>query len=115
MNLKIVGPSCTEGVLLDILLDGGALCVAGVWDFERKQRVAGLYAIYHKKTGGKLGPYYASVNKAHLDMKRTLKHLPATFWDQPLEWVQRQKGVQDWIDKELGKPGDLVGGEWEST
>jgi hypothetical protein len=100
---------------LEILLDGGPLAVAGVWDWLRKQRVAGLYAIYHKKTGIKLGPFYASVNKAHQDMKLLAKLVPLTFWDQPIEWLRRQKGVQDWIDKELGKPEDLIGGEWDES
>ena len=114
-NMHLPGPSCTEHAELEILVDGGALCVAGVWSFDEKQRVAGLYAIYHKESGRKLGPYYASIPRAQADLKRAMKQVPASFWAQPITWIVRQKTYFDWIDKELGKAGDLIGGEWDTT
>ena len=93
----------------EILLDGGPLAVIGVWR-ENGIRIPSLYKIVHKDSGLFLGPYYASIPLAEKALKQVLT-LP-NIWDQPLLWVSRQKWLAEWIDKNLGKPGALVGGEW---
>lgn len=98
----------------EILLDGGPLCVASVWDWDNNERVNGLFFVYLKRgcSGIAFGPFYASISLAGRDMKKALKHFPAGFWRQPLDWYGRQKAFQEWVDKNMGKPGALVGAEW---
>ncbi len=102
-----------EKVGLEILMDGGPLCVAPVWNWEKKEKVHGLFFIYMKRFGLHFGPFYAGIDLATKDMKKALKAFPqAGFWEQPLEWYQRQTAFHDWIVKNMGRPEDLVGGRW---
>lgn len=98
----------------EILLDGGPLCVAAVWDWEDNRRVNGLYFVHLKRGCNAIpfGPFYASIPLAGRHMKKALKEFPAGFWRQPLDWYARQKGFQEWVAKNMGKPGDLIGAEW---
>jgi hypothetical protein len=108
-SLKL-GKVCGNPVQADILLDGGPLAVCGVWD-RNGVRQAGLYRIYHKATGSAVGPYYAELGLAEKGMKRALT-LPIMVWDQPLDWYPRQAWFGKWLDENLGKGDDLVGGYW---
>lgn len=98
---------------LEVLLDGGPLCIAGVWRWGEGTRVTGLYRIYHRRSGFTLGPFYASISLAEKGMKKALS-LGRGFWEQPLGWYPRQAWFGEWIDKNLGKYDDLVGGIWAS-
>ncbi len=103
-----------ETVGLDILMADGPLCVAPVWNWEKKAKVPGLYFVYMKRFGLHFGPYYAGIDLATKDMKRALKAFPqAGFWEQPLEWYARQTAFHDWIKRNMGRPDDLIGGRWE--
>jgi len=100
-------------ISLDVLMDGGALCVAGVWNDETKMRAHGLYRIYVPRLGVTFGPYYALIGAAHHAMRKTLEHFPRGFFDgQGLDWYRRQTAFHDWVEKNLGKHGSLVGAEW---
>lgn len=97
---------------LDVLVDGGPLCVAGVWDWHRKRLATGLYRIYFRRFGIHFGPYYANLTSAERDMKKALKIQPG-FWDtQEIGWYERQKWLHQWIEKNLGKSDWLIGGVW---
>jgi hypothetical protein len=107
-----VDASGTE-ISLPILMDGGPLCVAGVYDRELRIIRHKLYRIYLKRLGATFGPYYALLGAAYDAMRKTIKHFPSGFWEaQSFDWYGRQNGFHDWIDTNLGKPGDLVGAEW---
>lgn len=97
---------------LEILLDGGPLCVAGVWDWNEARRVPGLYFVYFKRFGLRFGPYYANIGLAAKDMKKALKAFSAGFWDQALDWYRRQESFHQWVERNMGKIEDLIGGEW---
>lgn len=98
---------------IPILLDAGVLCLGPVWDKEVHKAVHGLYFIYFKRFGARIGPYYASLSLAERDMRKMLKEFPpGAFWEQSLEWYQRQGKLHDWIDKRCGKPEYLIGGTW---
>lgn len=96
---------------MEILLDGGPLCIANIWDFERKRMVLNLFWIYFKTHGIHFGPFYASLSLAERDMKKALK-IQSGMWDQGLEWLARQAWLQEWIDKNMGNPDYLIGGVW---
>lgn len=99
---------------VDVLLDGGPLCVGPAIDWKAGRRRLDLYLIWFKRLGLCFGPFYARLELADKAMRRVLKAFPSGFWGESAEWYRRQKGFIDWIDRELGKAGDLVGGEWES-
>jgi hypothetical protein len=111
LSFTVYGP-VAETAALDVLLDGGPLCVAGVWDWKDRRRVPGLYRIWFKRLGLSFGPFFASLQLADRAMRKTLKEFPAGFWGESLEWYQRQQAFHEWIDRELGKPDELVGGVW---
>lgn len=111
-TLSIIGPDLEQVAHLDILVDGGDLCVAGVWNWHRDVREHGLYFVYLKKLGLHFGPFYADLLLADKDMKKALKKYPRGFWGQPLEWYQHQKAFQEWVEKNMGKRDDLIGGTW---
>lgn len=99
---------------IEILADGGPLCVAPVWDWSKEAKVPGLYLIYFKRLGLRFGPYYAGIALAAKDMKKALKAFPeAGFWEQSLKWYGRQGAFHRWIEKNMGRPDDLIGGRWE--
>lgn len=96
---------------LEVLADGGPLCVAGIWDWEARRLIQGLYWIYFKRAGVHFGPFYASLTLAESAMKKALK-IQAGLWDQDREWYRHQAWLQEWIDKNLGKSDWLIGGAW---
>lgn len=98
---------------VEILVDGGPLCVGPVWDWENGKKVEGLYFVYHKKTGLSFGPFYAEIHLADRDMRKALKAFPQpAFWEQPLEWFRRQTAFAEWIEKNMGSRKMLIGGRW---
>ena len=99
---------------LEILMDGGPLCVAGVWNLEKQQKVVGLYRIYSQLHGFIVGPFYASLPKACDDMKKAMAIRPG-LWEQEAKWYGRQSWLEEWIRQNLGKPGDLIGAQWETA
>lgn len=99
---------------VEILVDGGPLVVAPAWNLRENRRIPGLFWIYFRKHGLRFGPYYASIALAEKDMRKTLKHFPKGFWDEPYAWYTRQPAFRDWVEKNLGKGDDLVGGRWAS-
>jgi hypothetical protein len=112
-KVKIGHPSQPERAQIEVLMDGGPLCVGPVWNWKEKVKVPGLFFIYFKEFGARIGPYYASISLAEKDMRKVLKAFPAKeFWKQPLEWYQRQTEFHEWITKNMGRPEDLVGGVW---
>jgi len=98
---------------MPILVDGGPLCVAGLWNWRDCVTVAGLYFIYHKVSGFPFGPYYASIPLAEKAMKKALKDIPKDIWSHDAQWYGDQPWLGKYIEEHLGKPMDLVGGEWE--
>lgn len=92
-------------------MDGGPLCVAGAFDWKAREVVPGLYLVYVKKIGMRIGPFYASIPLAEKGMKKGLK-MKSGVWDQPIEWISRQDWLRTWIEKEMGKFTDIVGAEW---
>lgn len=84
-----------EAAELEILVKDGPLCVAGVWNWKKKEMVSGLYFIYLTRVGLHFGPFYADMGLAAKDMKKVLKDFPLGFWEQPLEWYARQKEFQN--------------------
>lgn len=98
---------------MPILVDGGPLCVAGIWNWLEKCTVQGLYFIYHKTSGFPFGPYFASIPLAEKSMKKALQDIPKDIWNHPAEWYGAQQWLGKYIEEHLGKPMDLVGGEWE--
>lgn len=108
------GPAERQPVKMEILVKEGPLCVGGVWDWEAKRRVQGLFFIYliRAHMGIHFGPYYASLSLAERDMKKALKEYPPGFWEQPLEWYGRQEGFMSWVNKNMGRPDYLIGGVW---
>ncbi len=98
---------------IEILVDGGPLCVAPVWDWDKNERLQGLFFVYFKSHGLHFGPFYADIGLASIAMRKALKAFPQPdFWKQTLDWYKRQTAFQGWIEKNMGKPKDLVGGEW---
>lgn len=105
-------PERTEVAELDILVDGGPLCVAGIWDWERKRLVPGLYWIYFRRFGIHFGPFYAALSLAERDMKKALKIQPGLWDTQDRTWYGRQAWLGEWIDRNMGRPDYLIGGVW---
>ena len=95
-----------------ILADGGPICVARVFDHVKKEAIEGLYWIYLKRHGAHFGPFFADLILAEKALKKILKEFTPTFFEQPLEWIRRQTALKAWMDKNVGKSQDLVGGEW---
>jgi hypothetical protein len=115
MLVSVVSVRVPDGhpvVEMPVMIDGGPLVVAGVYDFGQNQVAPGLLTIYMKAGGFKIGPYYAELSKAHAGMRKILKEFPAPYWAQPVEWLKRQKKMLDWLDLHLGKPKDLIGADW---
>lgn len=98
---------------LDILVDGGPLCIAVAYDWEDSRERRDLYNIYHKRIGIAIGPFYAAITLADTAMKKAIK-LGKHLWENDRNWMAQQKWLHKWVDEQLGKPGDLVGGFWAS-
>lgn len=108
-----IGPEHGQTAELEILVDDGPLCVAGVWNWAKKEKVQGLHFVYFKRLGLHFGPYYAGISLAAKDMRKALKAFPERdFWTQSLDWYRRQAAFHRWVEKNMGRPGDLVGGRW---
>jgi len=101
-----------KAVELVILMDGGPLCVGRVYDPSTNDIVKELYWIYVKKCGAHLGPFFADIHLAFKAMRKIVKRFGVPFFEQPLDWLRRQKDAAVWIEKSIGKPEDLIGGEW---
>lgn len=108
-------PPTGETVELVVISSAGPLCVGRVYDYVKKEVVVGLYWIYIRNHGAKLGPFFAELGLADRAMKRILKHLGKEFFEQPLEWIARQDAVRDWLWANIGKNDDLIGGEWAKS
>ena len=100
-----------ERPLIEILFDGGPLVVARAWDWSENKERRDLFRIYQKKVGFSIGPCYTSIPLAEAGMKKAVK-LGRHLWEGDVHWFSQQKWLHKWIDEQLGKPGDLVGGEW---
>lgn len=98
---------------LPILVDGGPLFVAGIWNWSTGYTVPGLYLIYHKVSCSPFGPYFASIILAERGMRLALKEIPKDIWGHEPQWYDGQTWIGKWINENLGKPMDLIGGEWE--
>jgi hypothetical protein len=96
---------------LDILLDGGPLCIAPAWDWNESYVRRDLFRIYHKRIGIPIGPCYTTITLADQGMKKAIK-LGKHHWENDAHWLAEAKWLHKWIDEQLGKPGDLVGGSW---
>jgi hypothetical protein len=101
-NVKTGGTATVE-----IMMDGGPLCVAGVWKWEDNSRAPGLFRVYHKRSGLTVGPFYASIPLAERGMRKALS-LGVAFWEQPTEWYPRQAWFGEWLDKHLGAYDALI-------
>jgi hypothetical protein len=100
-----------ERTAIEILVDGGPLCVANAWDWTENRIRRDLFRIYHKKLGFSLGPFYVSIPLAEAGMKKAIK-LGKHLWEEDAHWFSEQKWLHKWVDEQLGKPEDLVGGHW---
>jgi hypothetical protein len=96
---------------IEILLPLGPLSIAGAWDWGRERRAPGLFRIYHTQSGLPIGPYYAEMTLAEKGARKALS-LGEAFWKEKASWYANQKWLRDWLDKNLGKPEYLIGGQW---
>lgn len=112
-SLILLGPE-NQTAEIDILVEKSPLCVAGVWNWTENRREHGLWFIYLKRDGKgiRFGPFYAAFELASRDMNKVFKAFPKGFWDQPIEWMGRQKSFQDWVEKNIGRHEELIGGTW---
>lgn len=99
-------------VALEVLVDGGPLCVAGIWDPDKGRLAPGLYWIYVRRFGIHFGPFYAGLSLAERDMRKALKIQPGLWENQPRDWYGRQKWLGEWIEKNMGERDWLIGGVW---
>lgn len=104
-------PGC-GAVEMVIVADGGPLCVGRVYDHVAGKMVVGLYWIYLKRHGAHFGPFFTDIVLAERAMKKILKQFAPKFFEQPLEWIRRQAALKEWIEKNIGRSEDLIGGEW---
>lgn len=106
-----------EGRVVEMVVisTAGPLCVGRVYDHRSGEMVVGLYWIYIRKYGAHFGPFFADIGLADRAMKKIVAQFGKMFFEQPLEWIARQTALQAWVDKNIGKSGDLIGGEWEKS
>jgi hypothetical protein len=99
---------------IPVLVAKGPLFVGPAWDAELEKPLhPSLFFIYMKRFMGRIGPFYANMALAERDMRKILKEFPQqSFWEQSLDWYRRQGSLHQWVDKNLGRPGDLIGGQW---
>jgi len=95
-----------------IISNADPLVVARAYNHNTKQIIAGLFWIYHIQHSRTIGPYFPDIVLADRAMRKILKHFGKPFFQQPLEFLQRQTGFKAWVDKNIGEPGDLFGGQW---
>lgn len=99
---------------LEIFSKKVPLYVAPAWDWKKADRIGGLFFVYliGTKLCRVLGPWYASIALADGDMKKLHKAFPAGFWSESSEWIVRQTAFSTWIEKNMGRSEDLIGGVW---
>lgn len=95
-----------------IISNADPLCVARVFNHKTKEIVQGLFWIYHKLHSRTIGPYFPDIALADRAMRKILKHFGKPFFQQPLDFLQRQTAFKTWVDKNIGEPGDLFCGQW---
>ena len=57
--IRLENPETRQTAEIPVLVDGGPLCVAGIWNWKERCHYAGLYKIYHKRSTARGGPIYA--------------------------------------------------------
>lgn len=97
---------------LTVMWAAGPLCVGRVFDHGNRKEVEGLYWIYLRKHGAKIGPFFADIVLAAAATKKMLKHFGPAPFEQPLPWIARQSAIKEWIERNIGKAEDLIGAEW---
>lgn len=98
---------------LEILVDGEGLCVANAWNWGSNHKRPELFRIYHKRTGLPVGPHYVSLTLADHALRSLLKIPNAKqVWSEDLAFFHANRWVKAWVDQNIGRAGDLVGGEW---
>lgn len=112
VKFKLFDPSGGKPVEMDILMDGDPLAVAHAVEWETLKPRTDLYRIYVKRIGVSFGPFYTSPGLAFKGLRHVLKGFPKAIWTEKAEWYANQKWLLDWIEKNLGKTNDLIGGEW---
>lgn len=105
-------PPTGDPVEMELLSRNGPLCSSYVFDHKSRKIIKYLYFIYVKDRGAVIGPFFAEITLADRAMKKILKEFNALTFSQPLSWLRRQNVMGDWISKNIGKPGDLIGAEW---
>jgi hypothetical protein len=105
------GPGPGQCAELPVLADGGPLCVAPVFSWVENRRYQGLYFIYQKVCGVRIGPYYPHIPFAVKGMKTALG-LGRHVWENGLSWYEENRWVGAWVAKHLGGPHELRGGQW---
>ena len=105
-------PPGRETVELQILAARGPLCVAPMYNHHEREVRSDLFWIYIRAHGAHLGPYFTEIPVAQRAMQKIIKQAGPHFFDQPLAWIQRQHTFREWLEKTIGKPEDLIGGEW---
>ena len=107
-------PPGEEPIELVNLMDGGPLCIGRA--VERRDVRPDLFWIYLKKQGARIGPYFADIHLAFKSMRKLVNHFGVPFFEQPLDWIRRaltkDLGPRKWCDRNIGEPGDLIGGQW---
>lgn len=105
-------PPDGKPVELPILAASGPLCVARMYNHLERELRSDLFWIYIRTHGAHLGPYYADIPVAQRAMQKILKQAGPRFFEQPLAWIRRQETFRIWLEKTIGKPEELIGGEW---
>lgn len=109
--VMVRGPIQGQVAEVEILVDGGPLCVAGAYAFRDNRCMPGLYFIYQKRIGLRFGPFYPHIPFAQKGMKKML-NLGKQHWEHELAWYQENRWLQKWMDENVGKHMELSGGQW---
>lgn len=112
MNILARGIDPLDAVEVEVLVDAGALCVAQAVKWMERERWPGLFRVYHKKSGLPLGPYYAALLLADEAMRKALKIPGVKIWENDVPFFTQNRWIKTWVEANLGKNGDLVGGTW---
>lgn len=105
------GPKQGQVAELEILADGGPLCVAPVFNWIENKRYQGLYFIYQKQCGVRIGPWYPHIPFAVAGMRKALS-LGKHVWKNAVSWYEDNRWVGKWVGENLGGPHELFGGQW---
>lgn len=99
-------------VELEVYIAGGPLCVGPVFHHVTGGNVPHLYWIYLRAYSARMGPFFTTIPLAGAAMQKILKKFGRPFFEQPLDWIQRQASLRDWVAANIGVADDLVGGQW---